>query len=419
MNTKVNRGQEAEDLVEAICHKMFLADFTVRSPKFLKTGRQKEAADFLVPFRKTLLAFQVKSKTETKSALEKDENDFKRIERKIFAGIDQLKTTKRALKAGRLKTVKNGAGVVLPFEGDKNTNLIGVVILELFGEDRYGESEQTAIYNGYTFHNDIPAHIFTRQVFETISTEIDTIPDLVSYLTARQYFYDKGLLSRATHELDFLTLYKTQPDVITKCLRGEIGLIVITDDLWKGYRTQHVDSIKNRDYRNRPSLLIDEVIKWLHTSIGYDPGSGDSVGGSEHSQGSVQDYYETIFELSCIPRLPRRIIGEKFLEKLIKADKVGHGHSVIQISSDTAVVVLATDRPRKERRQGMYNFSAVAYCGLGLKKIISIATEPLSVPERSYDVMVLTNVRFDNHDELASKLNEMFGPLKHGSVTEY
>jgi len=419
MNAKVNRGEVAEDLVEEICHKMFLADFTVRSQRFLKSGGEGEAADFLVPFGTTLLAFQVKSKTETKSALEKDEIDFKRIERKISAGIGQLKTTKRALNAGHLKTLANGAGVILPFEGDKDTNLIGIVILELFGEDQYGEDEQTAIYNGYTFHNDIPTHIFTRQVFETISTEIDTIPDLVSYLTARQHFCEKGVLSPTTHELDFLALYKTQPDVITKCLHREIGLIVITDDLWKGYRTRHIESIKNRDYRNRPSLLIDEVIKWLHTCIGYDPGTGDPTGRSESGEGNAQKYYDIIFELSSIPRLPRRMIGQKFLEKLIKADKVGHGHSVVQISPDTGVFVLATDRPRKERTQGMYNLSAVAYCGLGLKKIISIATEPLSVPERSYDVTVLADVKFDNDDELASKLTEMFGPLKHGTVTEY
>lgn len=419
MNTKTDRGDEAEDLVEQICHKMFLADFTVRNPKFLKSGAEKEAADFLIPFGSTLLAFQVKSKTETKSAIKKDEKDFNRIESKISNGVDQLKTIKRALNAGHLKTITNGAGVTLPFEGDKNTSLIGVVILELFGEDQFGEDEQTAIYNGYTFRNDIPTHIFTRQAFDTISSEIDTIPDLISYLTARQAFYEKGALSPTTHELDFLTLYKTQPEVIEKVMSGEIDFVAVTDDLWKGYRSEHIDLINERDSRNRPSLLIDEVIKWLHTSIGYDPGTGDPTGRSESTEGTVEKYFGTIFELASIPRILRRMVGEKFLEKLIKADKVGHGHSVVQISSDTGVLVLATDRPREERSRGMYNLAAVAYCGLGLKKIIAIATEPLSVPKRSYDVMVLADVSFDNHEELASKLTEMFGKIKRGTITEY
>lgn len=419
MAATTDRGHEAEDLVEQICHKIFLADFTVRNPKFLKSGAEKEAADFLVPFGSSLLAFQVKSKKETKSAFGKNEKDFGRIEGKISDGIDQLKTIKRALNAGHLKTITNGAGINLPFEGDNNTKLIGLVILELFGEEQFGEDERTTIYNGYSLRNDIPTHIFTREVFDTIASEIDTIPDFISYLTARQTFYEKGALSPATHELDFLTLFKTQPEVIEKVTRGEIDVVVVTDDLWKEYRSQHLDLITGRDSRNRPSFLIDEVIKWLHTSIGYDPGTGDPTGRSEPTKGTIEKYCGAIFELASIPRILRRMVGEKFLEKLIKADKVGDGYAVVQIASDTGVLVLATSKPRKERARGMYNLAAVAYCGLNLRKIIAIATEPLSVKKRSYDVMVLADVAFANKEELASKLTEIFGPLKHGAVAEY
>lgn len=419
MTAKSDRGDEAECLVELICHKMFLADFTVRNPKFLKSGAEKEAADFLVPFGSTLLAFQVKSKTETKSAFDKDEKDFARIESKISDGVDQLKTIKRALKAGHLKTITNGANVTLPFEGNSSTSLLGLVVLELFGEEQFGEGDRTAIYNGYTFRNGIPTHIFTREVFDTISSEIDTIPDLISYLNARRIFYENGSLSPTTHELDFLTLFKTQPDVIRQVMDGKIDLVVVTDDLWEGYRNQHIDLINDRDSRNRPSLLIDEVIKWQHTAIDYDPGIGDPTGRSDSTEGTVEKYYGVIFELASIPRLLRRMVGKKFLEKLIKADKAGDGHSVVQISPDTGVLVLATNRSREKRTRRMYNLAAVAYCGLNLKKIIAIATEPLSVKLRSYDVMVMSDVTFENHEELASKLTEMFGPMKHGTITEY
>lgn len=415
----INRGDEAEDLVERICHKMFLADFTVRNPKFLKGGAEKEAADFLVPFGSTLLAFQVKSKTETKSAFEKEEKDFQRIKGKISVGIDQLKTIRRALNANRLKTITNGAGITLPFKGDSNTNLIGLVILELFGEEQFGEDERTGICNGYIFQNNIPTHIFTRKVFETISTEIDTIPDLISYLTARKGFYERGALSASTHELDFLTLFKTRQDLITKVMGGEIDLVVVTDDLWKAYRSKHIDLINERDYRNRPSLLIDEIIKWLHTSIGYDPGFDDPTGRSESKEGTIENYYATIFELASFSRIVRRMIGEKFLDALRQADTAGHGQALVQTSPDTGVVFLATNMKREERARGIYNLSAVAYCGLHLAKLIAIATEPLSAPQRSYDVGVLADVTFDNYNELESKLTEMFGPLKRGTITEY
>jgi hypothetical protein len=420
MNEKTDRGQEAENLVQEICHKMFLADFTVRNPKFLKGNAEKEAADFLVPFGETLLAFQVKSKTETKSALEKDEKDFQRIENKVADGARQLNTIKTALAFGQLKTITNDAGVVLPFKGDAQTNLIGIVILELFGEEQFGEDERTAIYNGYTDEHGIPTHIFTRQVFETIASEIDTIPDFIAFLSARQLFYQKRLLLPGTSELDFLVLYKIQPDVIEKCAAGELDLVAVgDDDLWASYRNEHVEKIKNRDIRNRPSLVIDAVIAWLHSAIGYDPGTGDPSGRSQSTVGTVQKYYATIFELAAIPRLQRRMVGEKFLEKMQKADKIGNGHAVVQIAPDTGVLVLATTRPRQERVRGLYNLAAIAYCGLGLKKVIAIATEPLSVRHRSYDIFVMHDVEFDNREELASKLTEAFGPIKRAQITEY
>jgi hypothetical protein len=69
---KEERGNEIEDIVGQICSIAFLEDFVVRNPVSKKeSGSTKEAADFLVPVNKTLLAFQVKSKTELKLASEK------------------------------------------------------------------------------------------------------------------------------------------------------------------------------------------------------------------------------------------------------------------------------------------------------------------------------------------------------------
>jgi len=117
-------------------------------------------------------------------------------------------------------------------------------------------------------------------------------------------------------------------------MSGGINFVAISDDLWDTYRSKHISLIQERDSRNKPSLLIDEVIKWLHTSIGFNPGSGDITGRSMSGEGTIESYYATIFELASIPRILRRKIGEKFLEKLVKADKVGDGYAVVQISNE-------------------------------------------------------------------------------------
>jgi hypothetical protein len=86
---KEEKGKEVEDIVEQICSLAFLEDFVVRNPIFKKeSGTTKEAADFLVPFNKTLLAFQVKSKTELKLASEKTRVDFERIENTVSKGTE-------------------------------------------------------------------------------------------------------------------------------------------------------------------------------------------------------------------------------------------------------------------------------------------------------------------------------------------
>ena len=115
-NKKKNRGREIEDLVESVCKTMFLSDFTVSNPKYEKTGgREKEAADFLVPSCDHLIAFQVKSKTEIKSAADKEEKDFNRINSKIEEGIGQLNSIKKALNGNHILELKNSLLLIIQF----------------------------------------------------------------------------------------------------------------------------------------------------------------------------------------------------------------------------------------------------------------------------------------------------------------
>jgi hypothetical protein len=120
MTEKIPRtGYEVEDLVEETCRIIYLSDFVVRNPKYKKqSGQAKEAADFLVPFDETLLAFQVKSKKEIKSTLEKSKIDFQRINKKIEEGTNQLKTIKRALNANHIVELTNMGAVgsyIIPY----------------------------------------------------------------------------------------------------------------------------------------------------------------------------------------------------------------------------------------------------------------------------------------------------------------
>jgi len=202
-------GKRAEERVQTICSKMFFSDFTVRSPKYTKPDRnQKEAADIWFPFNDVLIVFQVKSKQEKKLS-GKTIVDYGRITRKVEEGINQLKTIKRALRNNRFSALKTVKGYDMPFNCSAVRKTTGVVILDLIGEERIPPEDRTSIWNGFTVKFGIPIHVFMRQDFEAISTELDTIPDFLKYLEVKEKIRSIEKSFLFGEELDFLTLYKT------------------------------------------------------------------------------------------------------------------------------------------------------------------------------------------------------------------
>lgn len=99
--------------------------------------------------------------------------------------------------------------------------------------------------------------------------------------------------------------------------------------------------------------------------------------------------------------------------------KEGHGHSLIKYDDDSAFTILCTDKDRQQRANGLYNLTAAAYCGLNLRKAIGVATEPIDAKERSFDVISLIDVKFQNETELRDSFKHSFGKPSHYKVTEY
>ena len=113
----MSSGKVVESHIQQLCERLFFPDFTVRSPLFSKTrGREKEAADVLVPFGDRLLIFQIKTKQETKPASEKTETDFERIGRRVDEAIGQVKTAINAIKNQRFEKLTTARGLEIPFD---------------------------------------------------------------------------------------------------------------------------------------------------------------------------------------------------------------------------------------------------------------------------------------------------------------
>jgi hypothetical protein len=421
MSTIDTSGDHVESLVETICHRMFFSDFTVRNPKFKKpTREEKEIADILIPFGCIMIAFQIKTKNETKKASEKTEVDYQRIHKVVDKAISQFKTLKRALINERFSTLTTARGHRITIHPKSITKVIGIVIIDLLGEEDFPPDERSGIFNGFLVEHSFPIHVFMRSDFEAISTEIDTLPDFIEYLNTREVLISNGNIIPTTEELDLLATYKRQYDTLQDAIKKE-ALIVIDQGVWDYYQHDLRETINKRDWLNKPSYIIDEVISWLHDTLSFDFDEDILGERARMARMNGENYLSVAVELARLSRLERRVIGERFLRCLLKADKIGHGHSaVISYSEKSGVLVLSSkNTSRKERLTALYKLSAMLYCAKNLRKVIGIATEELTVAQRSYDVMILEDVTFTNHDELVEKARFAFGEPRTASGNEY
>ena len=413
----INHGIETEDLIEKICSKMFFADFTVRDLKFKsESGYVKEAADLFVIYDETLIAFQIKSKIETKPASLKDKKDFQRIDKRINDALGQFNTTKNVLNRGLLSTLKTVKGYSIDFDSSKITKIIGIIIINLKGEEEFDKDERTVIAYGFTIMYEMPIHIFKFDEFNIISKEVDTMPDFLNYLNVREKLISNKQLISYKSELDFLALFKTKYDQLEKALEDRNVNIVLLPHLWEESRIQYSDAIKRRDEENQYSYLIDEIINFLHTSVGFT--LDDEY--DKNGQGSIESYLEIDRELARTPRIVRRQLGKILYEKTIKAIANRIGYSVIYDEiNKSGIFLLSYCGTRHERRDLLNKYCILAYCAYDMKKITGICTEPANHIYRSYDAVLYQNVEFEKQEELKLEGLKLFKPGVHTRIDEY
>ncbi len=409
-----NRGDATEDLIESICNVIALKDFVVRNPKFRKqSGQEKELTDILVPFEDIALSIQAKSKVidTTKATPEVIQQ---RIAKIVDDGVGQLRNTRLIIDAGKTLHYKNAHGIDIPLNSSIVKKIHGIVIADIYEGDK-----QLSITSGYERKHDMPVHIFSAADFGALSSEIDTIPDIIAYLDTRARLFEGAKIAPGVNELDLLVVYKTQPQLVDEILATETGLLVVNEGIWEGYINDRAPEIKKRNELNRFSYLVDMTIQQLVGVIDYSPGTTNPATGEALPPATKESYWQAIYELSKLNRLERRGFGNKMAEKLEQAMKIGDGYTLLKTNDTDAIFFLSTNKDRQTRTRGLYNLACMAYVKLGLKKITAIATEPKDDPGRSLDVIILADVKFENPEEILKAAEKAFASPKHIEGYEY
>lgn len=417
-------GSRAEDFVEDLCRRSFLADFVVRAPMFTKGGGgQREAADLLLPFKDKLVSFQVRARLLPATG-EPDETDLGRISRRIEKAVQQVKTVRRALDAGSISTVENLRGIQMPFDCTRYRSTVGIVVVDLVPQRNIPEEQQLALYGGIDRVRDIPVHVFLKSDLEVLLQELDTIPDFLTYLEVREQMMRRRIILPITHELDLLAMFQTQYDKVRRCIDGDVQLLVIEDGLWEATKRHNLQQFKDREARWRASQLVDKTIESVHKCIGHDltDNLSDVGGPVQGGPASVQDYLVIAEHLVGLTRSQRMDLGEVMLKKAKRADSdpKEFSYSVFMPGGDQITIVFLSSRSdRRTRRRQLYKVACVAYVHLNLKSLLAIACDNFSANGISQDFLVFDGIEFDNADELRQLGPSFFGPAQRSSRDQW
>lgn len=386
-------GQDVANLVEKICMGMFFADFTVRSPEFIKpSGKQLESADILVPFRDTLLVFQVKSRLDVTHPADRTPVQWARLRRNADKAVDQIKTIKRCIQSlTEPITLHTSRGINIPFNPGAIKHIIGVVIFDVIGEEHLSKDESTTIYRGITRSRDIPTHVFMRHDFEVIAEWVDTVPDFVEYLRKREQLLSLGILADLTSEREYLAAYVLMPKMIEDALSGKCDRLVL--DLWEHFQRDETEVQRIKSIM-RPGYVVDHIIERQHETIGYNHADIEGIALPNGIAAGTQETYEQIIlELASLNRFERIRIGKNLIQVRQNAIEKPTGWCRVLQHQDrsSAIVLLASEKSRANGRYiALLNYVDKMTEKNEVNKVIGIATEAGTHAPKSFDVCMWT-----------------------------
>ena len=252
-----------------------------------------------------------------------------------------------------------------------------------------------------------------------LKLKYDALPDFIQFLEKRRILLERSLLLPLSSMLDFLAFYKTNPDLVDRAIDHNIHLMLV-EGIWKNYRETLKDVIKHRDELNEPSYFIDNIIDFLHTSVGFSLPDNVPAEFGISGQGSLESYLTIARELASLPRLERRVLGERFLRCMKLADKKELSYSMVFNEKEASIIlVLSMSGKRSKRQLRLIQLCALAYCYMNAKQIIGLASELYSEFRHSYDVIGLKDVRFENYDKLTEQAKIIFSKPYKPEINEY
>ena len=379
----MNLGHTAEDLVEFLCSRSFLADFTFRSPKYTKaSGQEKEAADVLVVFRNTLLAIQVKTKAVRMPNGQISPVEGARLSRKLEDTFWQFRALVEALNNPEFNSFENGRGIRVKFDKQKITNLVLVIVFEPVSKDH--PERPVVLEAPFLQEADLPVHLFTLGQFSLLLTLADTLPDFLFYLDARWALRWEKLVPPNADPMDewaFITFERKKVGAALEHRR----FVNPT-----GAASRHRVSIEHLEKKEKHSYFIDELIQGLYLTLDSEIPIHPKLVFVEDPN-SFGAYQLMIPHLANLDRSERRVLVEFLFDraKACRSKELSFRCFKFSEGSGEAFVVLASKAERKLRQVELQNVMRGAAFKLRAATVLGIAVGHDWPASECCDLMVM------------------------------
>ncbi len=269
-----DKGKIGEDFVNKLAYSSFLKFWCYPGPRF-ENGNKKEICDLLIIFHSIAIVISVKN-------YEFKGNHFRYFNNTIEKAVKQIYGACRVLFGSSEIHIKHPDKDIETFPRDQIKKIFRIVI-------NLGDGLKFYPFNSTTKSDDYVT-LFDKDSFETIISELDTIPDFIDYLEKREkLFKDKTTIILPGEESDFpietqedffklgetindkhIFISGTEKDLLAHffsnkrnfphVLSGDSdGYYLQIDGDWQNFVAH--EKVKNKNKADRISYFIDEFVK--------------------------------------------------------------------------------------------------------------------------------------------------------------
>jgi len=388
---------DSEEFVQLLSTKTCLSLWCYANPRGKELG--KELCDVLVVCDPDILIISVKEATPTDSG--NDVVDWNRWRKKaIDVSVKQIYGAERLLRRSTVVIKQDGTkGLSLPSDATRRTHRIAVA---------FGSAGRFPISFGDFGKGFV--HVFDENSLKICLGTLDTVSDLVAYLTAKEELYASGVgtLFEGSEE-DMLAFYLHQGRSFPTLDDGTT--MVIANDLWDEFEKKPEVRAKIRE--DQISYAWDRLIESI---------SADILGDNLEFGGPLDDAELVVRTMAREDRFSRRQLGTAFTEFLRLAADGEIKARCLTASSGIQYVFLATshDEDREYRTAELAARCLVARSNESAGPIVvGIATEkPVAGKGHSLDVVYFESPKLSEADlEKAQEFRNDLGLFKDPRIS--